>query len=158
MVLCKALQNEAADFELEELPNISGVSKACQLRGWICLAAHFPLPVIYFLEELGVAAQPVKCCCYLWPAKACAVCLAAAADSAGLAFKRGSWSCILFPAAAKCAALSHLIQLVVIFCPWFCVRQSNDLKYSIRFSVLTINEFQVFLALRSQEWLERIHE
>lgn len=42
----------------ELLANVSGVSKACQLRGWIYLAARFPLPVIYFLEELGAAAQP----------------------------------------------------------------------------------------------------
>lgn len=59
---------------------------------------------MYFLEELGAAAQPVKYCCYLWPAKAFAVCLATGADSAGLGgwfFKRGSWSCVLFTAAAK---------------------------------------------------------
>lgn len=97
----------------ELLTNVSGVSKACQLTGWICPAAHFPLPPVYFLEELGGAAQPVKCCCYLWPAKACAVSLAAAADSAGL----GGWLLKEGPGAAFCsllllswAALSHLIQ------------------------------------------------
>lgn len=144
----------------ELLANVSGVSKACQLRSWICLAAHSLLPVIYFLEELGAAAQPVKCCCYLWPAKACAVCLAAAADSAGLGvwlLKEGPGAVFCSLLLLSCAAQSHLIQLAVIFCPWFCVRQSEGLKYTIHFSVLTVNELQVFLELGSQEQLERIH-
>lgn len=76
-MLCKPLQNEAADFKLEELPaqltrdwvvtlqlnsvkdvtqeltvNVPGVSKACQLGGWIYLAARFRLSVKYFLGEL----------------------------------------------------------------------------------------------------------
>lgn len=118
-----------------------------------------PLPVKYFLEELRAAAWSVKCCCYLWPAKACAVCLAAAANSAGL----GGWFLKEDPGAVfcsllllSCAVLSHLIQLVVIFCPWFCMRQSKALKYTVYFSVLTISELQVFLELGSQEQLERI--
>lgn len=109
--------NIAAKFSTEVtqelLASVSGVSKACQLRGWICLAAHFPLPVMYFLEELGAAAQPFKDCCYLWPAKACAVSLASGADSAGL----GGWLLKEDPGAVfcsllllSCAAQSHLIQ------------------------------------------------
>ena len=86
MVLCKTLQNEAADFKLEELPvqltsdwvvtlqqnsvkvvtreltvNVPGVSKACQLRGWIYLAAHFHLSVMYLLEELGSCSLSTEC-------------------------------------------------------------------------------------------------
>lgn len=66
------------------------------------------------------------------------MCLAAAADSAGL----GGWLLKESPGAVSCsllllscAALGHLIQLAVIFCPWFCVRQSKGLKYTIHFSV-----------------------
>lgn len=73
---------------------------------------------MYFLEELRAAAQPVKCCCYLWPAKACAVCLAAAANSAGLGgwfLKKGSGPAFCSLLLLSCGALNHLIHLVVIF-------------------------------------------
>lgn len=81
MVLCKTLQNEAADFKLEELPvqltsdwvvtlqlksvkdvtpehavNVPGVSKASQLGGWTCLAAHLHLSVKISWGSWGAAA------------------------------------------------------------------------------------------------------
>lgn len=84
----------------------------CQLRGWIYLAAHFPLPVMYFLEELGAAAQPAAATFGLLKLVQC---LAAAADSAGLEgwfLKEGPRAVFCSLLLLSCAALSHLIQFV----------------------------------------------
>lgn len=70
------------------------------------------------------AAQPVKCCCCcLWPAEACAVCLATAADSAGLGgwlLKESPWAGLCSLLLLSYATLSHLIVgsiiLAIVLC------------------------------------------